>query len=190
MNFTVSEFLAWAQRHEDRPWTTLVRRVPFRYQVHSSGIEYIPQTEAPRNVPRRELETFCDDFLRRGSFAPGEYPERWHKSYTLPLLRAFLLSKEEPTGEHSSSSAERNAPVNLDDPPFDQMVSLRKAYRIMERFVEAHIGRGVTSTIDLISYFGLAEGNRSSDPAALTDYLLAAAEIIYPEAPDKRGSRA
>jgi hypothetical protein len=66
----------------------------------------------------------------------------------------------------------------IDDSAFDRTVTLREAYLIMERFVEAHIARGETSTIDLISYFGLLPSGMTGDPAAFDDYLAAARQVL------------
>jgi hypothetical protein len=95
MSFTVTELLAWAAQHEGDAWATLsVRRIPFRYHVTGSGIEYTTGTGNLRNVPRKELASFCAEFQELGSFSPGDYPQRWHKSYSLPLIHWFLQSRE------------------------------------------------------------------------------------------------
>src|SRR5215216_1249829 len=97
MSFTVDELLAWASQHEDDDWTTLRRRLPFRYHVIGPGIEYIPGSGNRRYVPRNELASFCDEFQKSGSFSPGRYPDRWHKSYSLPLIQRFLRVR----GQHA-----------------------------------------------------------------------------------------
>ncbi len=61
--------------------------------------------------------------------------------------------------------------ITVDDPAFDRLVTLRDAYRIMEHFVAAHIGRGEVGTVELHDYFALASDRRGGDPAALYDYL-------------------
>ncbi|HEX8693066.1 MAG TPA: hypothetical protein VF746_11640 [Longimicrobium sp.] len=93
MKFTVDELLAWASQHEHDDWATLVRRIPFRYHVTGPGIEYIPSSGTPRNVPHSELASFCDEVQESGSFSPGKYPDRWHKSYSLPLIQRFLQAR-------------------------------------------------------------------------------------------------
>lgn len=90
MNVTARELLAWASQHEDEDWTTLHEKKPFRYRVLGSGIEYTPESGIPRNVPRKEVESFCAQFDETRSFSPGRYPNRWHKSYSLPLIKRFL----------------------------------------------------------------------------------------------------
>ena len=72
--------------------------------------------------------------------------------------------------------------VTINDGAFDRLVTLRDAYRIMERFVEAHIARGELTTVELLAYFGLAAGGVGGDPAALHDYLDAAAAVLGPPA--------
>ena len=54
---------------------------------------------------------------------------------------------------------------------FDRNISLRDAYRVMEHFITAFHQRGGSSTVELIAYLGLLESGRSSDPAALDDFL-------------------
>lgn len=91
--FTLEALLAWARAHETDEWVTLRRLKPFLYRVTPSGITYIPSSGIPRNVHREELESFCDEFKETGSFLPGSYPDRWHKSYTLPLIQRFLAEE-------------------------------------------------------------------------------------------------
>ena len=90
MEFTVEELLTYARQHEADNWATLVRQVPFRYRVTDIGIEFIPTSGKRRTVLRRHLESFCEEFKQAGSFKPGDYPRRWNKSYSLPLLQRFL----------------------------------------------------------------------------------------------------
>ena len=97
MNFTIDELLNWASQHEREDWATLRRSVPFRFHVTASGIEYIPESKKLRNVPRSELESFYEEFLKSGSFSPGDYPDRWHKSYSLPVIQRFLRARGQIT---------------------------------------------------------------------------------------------
>lgn len=90
MNFSVDDLLRWAARHELDAWATLRKQFPFRYRVTNGGIEYTPRSGNPRHVPFNELTSFCKEFQESGSFSPGHYPDRWHKSYTLPLIHRFL----------------------------------------------------------------------------------------------------
>jgi hypothetical protein len=94
MDFTVDELLAYARQHQGDRWTTLVRGSPFRFRVTNDGIEFIPSSGKRRIVARRFLESFCDEFRERsGSFSPRDYPDRWNKSYTLPIIRRYLDSR-------------------------------------------------------------------------------------------------
>lgn len=94
MQINVDELLSHAIKFQREHWVTLVKKAPFQYSVTSTGIEYVPSKSAiPRHVLRRELESFCDDFEKqKRSYSPGNYPDRWHKSYTLPLLKHYIES--------------------------------------------------------------------------------------------------
>jgi hypothetical protein len=70
--------------------------------------------------------------------------------------------------------------TTIHDPAFDRTVTLRDAYRIMERFVEAYHNRGETETGTFIGYFCIAPDGIGSDPAALYDYLEAVEEVLGP----------
>jgi len=100
MHVHVDELLAFARQRGTDDWKTGPRGLAFSYAVTSSGIEYTPQSGNPRPVPRAELESFCHEFNEVQSFSPGKYPKRWHKSYTLPLIRALLKSKGISVGQH------------------------------------------------------------------------------------------
>jgi hypothetical protein len=93
IQFTVDELLLFAKQHETDEWTTGPRGYRFRCAVTSLGVEYVPQTGVSRSVPKTELDLFCEEFKEIGSFAPGKYPKRWHKSYSLPLIKRFLQHK-------------------------------------------------------------------------------------------------
>jgi len=73
---------------------------------------------------------------------------------------------------------------NIRDSRFDQAITLRDAYRIMERFVEQHVDRGVVANVDLLSYLGVLPTGESGDPAALDDFVLAADSVLG--SPDAR----
>lgn len=77
--------------------------------------------------------------------------------------------------------------VTIADPAFDRTVTLRDVYRIMERFIAGYHNRGETETGGLIAYFCIAPDGAGGDPAALYDYLDAAAEVLGP-APDRSAS--
>lgn len=68
--------------------------------------------------------------------------------------------------------------LSINDPAFDRTVSLRDAYRIMERVVEDHVARGEMSTVDLMSYLGLLPSGQSADPAAIYDFLRAVENVV------------
>lgn len=71
-----------------------------------------------------------------------------------------------------------SARLTIDDPAFDRAVTLRDAYRVMERFVAAHLQRGEVPTGELLAYLGIARDGRGGDPAALSDYLDVVAEVV------------
>jgi hypothetical protein len=67
----------------------------------------------------------------------------------------------------------------LTDSLFDRETSLRDAYRIMEIFLSNYLRRGDTSVSDFLhSYAGLLPSGQSTDPAALYDFLAAAADTL------------
>ena len=70
--------------------------------------------------------------------------------------------------------------MKISDPAFDREITLREAYRAMERLVEEHVGRGPVSTLELLSYLGISDGGYSSDPAALEDFLGAVEQVTEP----------
>ncbi|WP_200944278.1 hypothetical protein [Lysobacter sp. Root667] len=66
-------------------------------------------------------------------------------------------------------------PTALTDPAFDRVVSLRDAYRIMERFASAYLARGDTAVSDFLhAYAGEVGDGQTTDPAAAQDFLMAA----------------
>jgi hypothetical protein len=71
-----------------------------------------------------------------------------------------------------------SARLTIDDPAFDRAVTLRDAYRVMERFVAAHVQRGEVPTGELLAYLGIAPDGGGGDPAALTDYLDVVTEVV------------
>jgi hypothetical protein len=65
------------------------------------------------------------------------------------------------------------------DQVFDRAVSLRDAYRIMERFASEYMARGDTSVSDFLhSYAGELITGQTTDPAAAYDFLAAAEQIL------------
>jgi hypothetical protein len=58
---------------------------------------------------------------------------------------------------------------------FDQILTLRDSYRVMERFLKDYLARGDTAVSDLLYvYGGLTATDETPDPAALGDYLASA----------------
>jgi hypothetical protein len=58
---------------------------------------------------------------------------------------------------------------------FDQIITLRDSYRVMERFLKDYLARGDTAVSDLLYvYGGLTATDETPDPAALGDYLASA----------------
>ena len=54
----------------------------------------------------------------------------------------------------------------------ERKISLQDAYRVMEHFIGAYLARGDTSVSDfLYCYVGLTEPGRTTDPAAIYDFL-------------------
>ena len=66
--------------------------------------------------------------------------------------------------------------IRIDDPVFDERVTLRDAYRIFERFVNAFEARGDVAVAAFSMYMGLANDGIAGDPAALDDFLDAVRE--------------
>jgi hypothetical protein len=67
----------------------------------------------------------------------------------------------------------------LTDKDFERTVTLREAYRIMERFASDYVARGDTSVSDfLYTYAGEAVGGQTTDPAAAKDFLVAAQSVL------------
>ena len=65
------------------------------------------------------------------------------------------------------------------DQVFDRVVSLRDAYRIMERFASDYLARGDTSISDFLhAYAGEVVTGQTTDPAAAYDFLTAAEQIL------------
>jgi hypothetical protein len=69
--------------------------------------------------------------------------------------------------------------ATVDDALFNREVTLRDAYRIMERFLSNYLSRGDTAVSDFLhSYAGKLPSGQSTDPAALFDFLAAAADVL------------
>ncbi len=65
------------------------------------------------------------------------------------------------------------------DAKFDRAVSLRDAYRIMERFLSDYLERGDTPVSDFLhAYAGESINGQTTDPAASYDFLAAAETVL------------
>lgn len=69
--------------------------------------------------------------------------------------------------------------ATVNDALFDREVTLRDAYRIMERFLSNYLSRGDTAVSDFLhSYAGEIPPGQSTDSAALYDFLAAAGDVL------------
>jgi hypothetical protein len=69
----------------------------------------------------------------------------------------------------------------ITDKEFERTVTLREAYRIMERFASDYLSRGDTSVADFLhAYAGVVAGGQTTDPAAASDFLTATSQILDP----------
>jgi hypothetical protein len=69
--------------------------------------------------------------------------------------------------------------ATINDALFDREITLRDAYRIMERFLSIYLARGDTRVSDFLHvYAGEVTTGQSTDPAALPDFLAAAQDIL------------
>jgi hypothetical protein len=65
------------------------------------------------------------------------------------------------------------------DKEFERTVTLRDAYRIMERFACDYLARGDTSVSDfLYVYAGEVVGGQTTDPVAAHDFLAVAEQVL------------
>lgn len=77
------------------------------------------------------------------------------------------------------------APISIDDPRFDRPVALRDAYRIMQGFVQGYLARGDATVSDFLhAYAAQVPGGRTTDPAALDDFLAAAGQVLQTTKPE------
>lgn len=59
------------------------------------------------------------------------------------------------------------------------MISLRDAYRVMERFVRNYLDRGDTSVSDFLhAYASRTADGSTTDPASVADFVEAADQIL------------
>ncbi|WP_396616782.1 hypothetical protein ACHZ97_04190 [Lysobacter soli] len=67
----------------------------------------------------------------------------------------------------------------LDDARFDRLITLRDAYRVMERFAQSYRERGDTPISDFLDcYASETGGGLTSDPAAPDDFANAAVSVL------------
>ena len=68
------------------------------------------------------------------------------------------------------------------DAKFDRAVSLRDAYRFMERFVSHYLERGDSLVSDFLhAYAGELINGQTTDPAVSYDLLAAAEKVLVPD---------
>lgn len=69
--------------------------------------------------------------------------------------------------------------TNLNSEPFDKLVSLRDAYRVMYQFIYDLNERGPADTEwILFAYAGVVTDGETQDPAAADDFLAAADAVL------------
>ena len=62
--------------------------------------------------------------------------------------------------------------LSVNDEKFDRVISLRDAYRVMERFLSEYLSRGDTPVSDFLHcYAREVIGGQTVDPAAAQDFL-------------------
>ena len=68
--------------------------------------------------------------------------------------------------------------TNLNDPEFDETITLREAYRVMEAFVGAFLARGDGAVSELLHFhIGSSPEGLTMDPASPEDFLAALAAV-------------
>jgi hypothetical protein len=68
--------------------------------------------------------------------------------------------------------------TNISDSDFDQIITLREAYQLVEAFILQYNARGERSTADLAVDVGICPDGYTSDPAQLDDFLSTAAALL------------
>jgi hypothetical protein len=69
--------------------------------------------------------------------------------------------------------------LRITDNAFERAITLRDAYRIMERFAADYLARGDTAVSDFLhAYAGETRTGHTADPAAAYDFLAAANQIL------------
>jgi hypothetical protein len=68
---------------------------------------------------------------------------------------------------------------SIDDPRFDQVVTLRDAYRVMEQFAQSYLAMGDAPVSSFLwNYASELVDGRTADPSAITDFLRSADEVL------------
>ena len=92
-----------------------------------------------------------------------------------PNTALFILNHGRPAAYINVGPPMSNS---LRDSEFDEMVSLRDAYRIMEAFVESYLSRGDGPVSDFLhAYVGSSPEGLAMDLAAPNDFLAAASSV-------------
>ncbi len=61
---------------------------------------------------------------------------------------------------------------------FERSLTLRQAYAVLERFIEAYNARGESSTVALLTDISLGADGTSCDPAQIYDFAYIAADVL------------
>jgi hypothetical protein len=79
----------------------------------------------------------------------------------------------------STSTLGQMSYSNLNDPAFERHVTLREAYKIMERFVADFLVRGDMPISDFLHCFaGSLDTGQTTDPATIDDFLVAVRKVL------------
>ncbi len=92
------------------------------------------------------------------------------------VVAALVSCDQKRTNENEMSY------LAITDAKFDRAVSLRDAYRLIERFVSDYLERGDTLVSDFLhAYAGEWINGQTTDPAASYDLLAAAEKVLVPD---------
>jgi len=81
-------------------------------------------------------------------------------------------------------------PLTISDPEFNRTLTLRDAYRVMERFASDYLSRGDTSVSDFLhAYAGETTNGQATDPAAVQDFLASAIAVLGNDQAGSSGDR-
>jgi len=158
-----------------------------RASCHSSGSALVLQLDPlpPMGIRRSTLRNRVASAVGR---LLGHCPCRlfgcWHcvrpASVFWPQWRGLTVhSGRSRFAARLNSCVRPHMALAVTDQEFDSVVSLRDAYRIMERFASEYLARGDTSISDFLrSYAGEVIGGQTTDPAAAYDFLAAADQVL------------